>query len=73
MRGTNEPRVPGRIFERLSYLGDQTGQIGLGHERRGPKMFVQLVFGERARSVIYEDSQQLERFGRKVYLRPAPK
>jgi hypothetical protein len=36
-------------------------------------MFVQLVLGERARSVIDEDFQQLERFGGEVYLGLAPK
>jgi hypothetical protein len=36
-------------------------------------MLVQLVLGERARSVIDEDFQQLERFGREVDLRLAPK
>jgi hypothetical protein len=65
--------VPGRIFERLPYLGDQAGQIRLGNERSGPKMFVQLDFGERAGSVIDEDFQQLEGFGGEVYFGLAPK
>ena len=73
MCGANEPRLPGRISERLPYLGDQAGQIRLGNERCGPEMFVHLVFRERARSIIDEDFQQLERFGRSRNFRATPK
>ena len=56
------------ILEGLAYFSNQTGEIRLGNERRGPEMFVQLVFRERARSILDEDFQQLERFGREMYL-----
>jgi len=66
----NEPRLRGVVVEGATDFGDQTREVGLEHERRGPQTLVKLLFRHGAIAVRHEQKEQLERLGRKRHLSP---
>lgn len=72
MRRPNELRLPGGVAERLANFSDQACQVGLGDKRRRPQLFVQLVLRQRARPMLHQGFQELERLGGQMNLLAAP-
>src|SRR5215510_8796956 len=66
MCGSYESRSPCAVAERLPDFSDQAGQIRFRYERRRPEVLVQLVLRQRARALIDQRLEQLERLGREV-------
>ena len=64
--GTNEPGRARAIVQRLPHFSDQIREVGLGDERLGPELLLQLGFGEDFRTLGDQPLQQFERFGREM-------
>ena len=65
---TDDVRTTGRIANGAPQLVDRAGQARIGDEDSWPDLVEQLGLGEGARARFDQDLQQLERFGREMYL-----
>ena len=68
MHGPHEPRRIGRIAERATNLRDQTGEVRLEHERRGPQQLVQFGARHRPVPVANQGVEEIEGLGRQADL-----
>ena len=59
------------VPERAPDLGDERGEVGLADERRGPEAFLKLRLRHRARAMLDEQQQQVERLRRQPDFAPS--
>ena len=71
VNGSDEARRLRFVAERLAHLGDHDRQIRVADEGSRPEPGVQLLFGDRIRPALEQDTEGIERLAGQVHRLPA--